>query len=105
MLLRVEAHPRILHGQAHTIVFVSFGSDHQLPRTIVDAAHRVRGVAEQVQDDLLKLDAIAGDGREVVGEFRPQNHPVSLKFAQRQRNHLPRRLVQVHRFGRGVLAC
>jgi hypothetical protein len=39
--LRVETHPRILHDQAHTIVFVSFGSDHQLPRTIVDAAHRV----------------------------------------------------------------
>ena len=39
--LRFETHSRILHGQAHTIAFVSFGSDHQLPGTIVDAAHRV----------------------------------------------------------------
>ena len=87
-VLRFEAHPRILYGQAHAIVFVSFGSDHQLPRTIVDAAHRVQGVPQQVQDDLLELDTIACDRREVVGKFRPQNHPASLKFALRQAQSL-----------------
>ena len=65
-------------------LFVPFGSDHQLPRTIVDGAHRIRGVQKQVQDDLLKLDTIARDRRKIVGKFRPQNHPVSLKFTQRQ---------------------
>ena len=97
-LCGVEADARVPHGQAHTIAVVPFGSDQQLPRTIVDAAHRVRGVAEQVQDDLLKLDTIAGDRRQVVGELRPQHHAVSLKLTQRERNHLSRRLVQVHRF-------
>src|SRR6267378_1721689 len=35
--------------------------------------------------------------------FRTQNHPVSLKFTQRQGNYLSRSLVQVHRFNRGLL--
>ena len=60
--LAVEAHAGIPHAQAHTIAVVPFGSDQQLPRAIVHVGHRVGGVAEQVQDDLLELDAIAGDG-------------------------------------------
>jgi hypothetical protein len=53
-----------------------------LPRAIVDADHRVRGVAKQVQDDLLELDTIASDRREVVGELRLNDHLVSLKLTQ-----------------------
>ena len=68
--LAVEARASIPHGHAHTIAVLPFGSDQQLPRAIVHANHRVRGVAEQVQDDLLELDAIAGDVREIVGELR-----------------------------------
>ena len=60
---RVETHPRILHDHSDTIAFVSFGFDQQLSPTIVDSAHRVRGVPEKVQDDLLKLYPIAGDNR------------------------------------------
>ena len=63
--LRIEPDSYILHSQTHSIPFVSFGPDHQLSRTILDAPHRVRGVQEQVEDDLLKLDAIARDRREV----------------------------------------
>ena len=43
---------------------------------------RVRGVQEQVQDDLLKLDTVTPDKREIVGKFRPQNHPVTLKLTR-----------------------
>src|SRR5512145_1457446 len=82
-ILRIEPHPRILHRQAHAIAFVSCGSDHQFPRPIVDLAHRVRGVSEQVQDDLLKLDTIARDRREVLGQFCPQSYPPSVKLAPR----------------------
>jgi hypothetical protein len=41
IILRVEAHPCILRDQSHMIPFVSLGSDQQLPRTIVDAAHSI----------------------------------------------------------------
>ena len=55
---------------------------------IVDANHRVRGIAEEVENDLLVLDAIANDRWEVGGELRLNDHPVSLKLTQRQRYDL-----------------
>ena len=73
--LTVEAHAGIPHGQAHMFAVFPFGSDQQLPGAIVHARHRVRGVAEQVQDDLLELDTVAGDGREIVGELGLKNRP------------------------------
>src|SRR6266446_8844055 len=69
--LSSEADPHIFHAKAHPIALVSFRPYQQLPRTIVDRAHRVRSVPEQVQDDLLELDTIARDGREVLGQFCP----------------------------------
>jgi len=80
--LRVEPGSCILHCQTHAIVFLSFGFDQQLPRTIFDGAHRVRCIPNQIQDHLLQLDSITCDKREVFGKFRSQNHPVSLKIAQ-----------------------
>src|SRR5580704_4169306 len=80
--LGIKADARILYGEPHLIVCASFRSDLQLPWTIVHGAHGVRGVLEQIQDHLLKLDPVPGHRREVVCEFRPENHPVSLKFTQ-----------------------
>src|SRR5580700_2706961 len=74
----------VFDGQAHTIAFVSFASDCQLSRTIVDGAHRVRRVTHQVQDDLLKLHTIAYDRWQVIGEFRSYDHLTSLEFAQEE---------------------
>ena len=37
----LEANADILHRQAHTIAFVTFSSDEELPRAIVHADHRV----------------------------------------------------------------
>jgi hypothetical protein len=85
------------------IARVPVRSDSQLPWTVVHCAHRVRGVFEQVQNYLLKLDAIPCHDREIFGEFGPQNNPVSLEFAQRQRDHLARGVIQVHRLARGFL--
>ena len=101
--LTVEAHASIPHGQAHTLAIFPFGSDQQLPRPIVHARHRVGGVADQVQDDLLELDTVAGDGREIVGKLRLKNDPVSLKVAQRQRNDLSGSFVQIKRLRREFL--
>src|SRR5215470_5065697 len=80
--LRVETNPHIFYAEAHLIASFSFGPDQQLPPAVLDVAHRVRGIPQQVQNDLLKLNTIACDGREIVGKFRPQNHPVCLQFAQ-----------------------
>ena len=79
------------------IISFSPGSDQQLPGAILNTNHRVGSIAEQVQGDLLQLDTVSDDGREILGEFRTQNHPIPLKIAQRQRNHLSGGLVQIQR--------
>ena len=86
--LAVEARAGIPHGHADTIAVLSFGSNQQLPRAIVHANHCVRGIAKQVQDDLLELNAIPRHGREIVGELRLNDHSVSLKVARGQRQDL-----------------
>jgi hypothetical protein len=76
----VETDSGVLHGETHVFAFISPGSDCQLPWTIVDSVHGVRGVPNQVENDLLDLNAIASDEREVVGQRKAQNDAVSLKF-------------------------
>src|SRR5688572_15004730 len=77
--LLVDAHAGIPYGQAHSILVLAFGSDQQLPRAVVHAHHRVAGVADQVQDDLLELDPVTGQRRKILGELRMNCDPVSLK--------------------------
>src|SRR5882672_12026414 len=66
----LESDADVLHRQAHTIAFVTFSSDEQLPRPIVYASHSVGSITEQVQDHLLKLDAIGYHKRKIAGELR-----------------------------------
>src|ERR1700761_7924096 len=80
--LRFETRTGVPHRQAYAVVLVPFGSDQQLSRSIVDVAHRVCGVQEQVQDDLLKLNTIAGDRRKVARKFLSQDDLAPLQFAQ-----------------------
>src|SRR5580700_5200459 len=101
--LRFEADSNVGHAEAHSIIAIWFSSNQQIPRTIIDCAHGVRSIAKQVQNDLLELNAIAGDPWEAVGKFLEHDDTISLKFAQRQREHLSRSFIQVHRFDRGVL--
>jgi hypothetical protein len=69
--LRLKADSQIFDADAHPIPFISFSSNQQLPRAIIDGAHRVRSVAEQIQNDLLKLNAITSDRREIIAKFGP----------------------------------
>src|SRR6185503_2530427 len=90
--LRCETHAGIADGQTHAAAILFFRFDQQLSRAIVHVGHGLRSIAEQVQDDLLELDTIAGDDRETLGKFRVKDHAISLKFVRRQRNHLSRGL-------------
>src|SRR5262249_42376312 len=101
--LRVETYPHILDGKADLVAFDSFGRDEQLPGTIRNGTHRVRGVAQQVQNDLLELDAIACDQREIVSKFRTHDDAVSLQVSQRERNDFLGSIIQVDWFDRKLL--
>ena len=52
---------------------------------------------QQLTDALRRrgLDAIPGYLREIIGELRLQNHAPSLKITQRQRNYLPRGVIEI----------
>src|SRR3954468_11723690 len=83
--LAIDAHAGVAHAHAHMIGVLALGDDTQAPLAIVHVAHRVAGVPQQVENDLLKLDPVASEGREILSEFRLQSDAVSLKIAQRQR--------------------
>jgi len=59
--LRPEADSSIRDAQAHVVAHIQRRFDDQLPGSILNSRHRLRGIAYQVEDDLLQLDAIAGD--------------------------------------------
>src|SRR3954447_3918571 len=84
-------------------MFASGGPDHYASRSIIDAVHRLCRVPEKVQDDLLKLHTVARNGREVVGQLRPNIYLASLKLARRERYHLSRGLVQIQALQRQQL--
>ena len=98
-----QAYADIADGQTDAIPVVAFASDEQMSRSIVHVHHRVRRVAEQIQDDLLELNAVAGDERETLGELGMEDHVMSVQVARRQRNDLARGLVQIERFERELL--
>jgi hypothetical protein len=76
--LRCKTDSCIFHAKAHPIAPIPFSSDEQFARAIVDCAHCVRSIPQEIQNDLLKLDAITRNGREVVRKLMPQNHTVAL---------------------------
>ena len=75
MFSRAMPETAISHGQLHVVGVLAFGSDQQLTRAIMDVAHRLRGVTEQIQDDLLELDAIPGDGGEIARRVQTEEPP------------------------------
>ena len=77
-----QAYADIADGQTDAIPVVAFASDEQMSRSIVHVHHRVRRVAEQIQDDLLELNAVAGDERHTLSELGMEDHTVSLKFVR-----------------------
>ena len=58
---RIEADANVAYGQPSVISMLSFGCEQELPRSIVYVAHRLRSVANEVKDDLLKLYAVTRD--------------------------------------------
>jgi hypothetical protein len=67
------------------------------------AAHGLSSVPEQVENDLLQLNPVAGNQGELLLELCLQHDPASLQLTQRQGEHLPAGLIQVYRFGRWIL--
>src|SRR5262249_25083617 len=99
--LQRQSHTRIAHRQANIVALrLSLGLDQQLPRSILHVRHRFQAIAEEIQNDLLELNPIAGDEREIIRKLRLKNDAISLKLLSRQRDEFSDRLVQVQRLER-----
>ena len=69
-ILSIDTGAGILHAQTYTVISFSEGSNQELPGAALNTNHRVRGIAKQVQGDLLELNAVPDDRGKVLGEFR-----------------------------------
>ena len=76
--VRFKTDARIFYAETHLVPLIPFGSDEQLSRAIVNCAHCLRSISQEVEDDLLKLDAVSCHGRQVVRKLLAQNHAVTL---------------------------
>src|SRR5215467_9983926 len=76
--LRFEADSGVFDAQPYPLDVFSFGSDEQLSWAVVDGAHCVRCISQQVQDHLLKLHSIAFNGWQVGPKVSQQQHSLSL---------------------------
>src|SRR5689334_7194155 len=74
----------VLHGNYHPLLFINVRLDSQFTGAARDTLHGFRTVQDQIDDHLLKLDAIGehrGYGR---AEFQSQVDLLSNKFALQQ---------------------
>ena len=94
-VVRGQANAGVANAQAHSATVLALSLDGQLSLSILHIDHRVAGIAQQIQDDLLELDSIPIDDRKIISQFHPQDHAISLKVVRRQSNDFPRGLVQI----------
>src|SRR5262245_56078919 len=69
----IKTHAAVAHGNTHATVVVEARPDGELARSIIDSEHGIRGIREQVEDDLLKLNSVAYDDGEVAGQLQTQH--------------------------------
>jgi hypothetical protein len=70
------------------------GAEKQLSRRI-DGAHCLDRVQNQIQDDLLQLNTIPLNGKQLVRRLQPEGNTMPGDCAPRQFNHLGDRLIKI----------
>src|SRR5216684_2591450 len=93
---RGQAWPRILHRDQHAIRLGLSGGDEQLSRPFRDGAHCLDSVDDEIEDNLLQLDAIALNQRQALRELGLHRRAILHCFATGELHHLADCLVYVH---------
>lgn len=94
----LRAHPwaGILHRHQDTACFPP-SADEQLSCPFSQAALRLEGIDDQVQDDLLQLHTVSLNARQLLGELRLYRDRVLLELAMGQNYDLPHRFIDIDR--------
>src|SRR5215813_12725848 len=93
-MCRVDARARIAHGHEDTCMLL-LGADRKLPRSRLSRAHCFDRVQDQIQDDLLQLDAIAMNRKHFVRKPGLDRDAIPDDLASRQRNHFRYRRIEI----------
>jgi hypothetical protein len=92
-LVRNNSRSRITHGD-NSIRLLLLGADHQLSRPI-DRAHCLDRVQDQIQDDLLQLNTIPLNGKQLLRKPHLERNPMLGNCAPRQFDYLGDRLIKI----------
>src|SRR5258708_9200955 len=93
--LRIQSRAGIPQTDEYAVRSISARADQQLPRPLADAAHRLDGVDDQVENHLLQLDPICSDDWQALRELRPHRDAALQNFATRQVYDLKHRLLSL----------
>src|SRR5580704_2236591 len=101
---RVEPGARVLDRYSHAAGLIVGGSDMQLPLPLHRFRHCLNAVHDQIQHDLLKLDAIANDRIEIGGQRGFDSDAMTAELGAHENDYLPDQVVDIDRdhLGRGL---
>jgi hypothetical protein len=84
--LRTKSRAGILHCDEHGARGLLSSADQQLPRPLGNAAHRLDGVEDQIENYLLELDSVYSNERQTLRELRLRRDAVLHQFGTGQGN-------------------
>src|ERR1700730_1549349 len=94
---RIDTRPRVFHRDHYAIRFARFRFHPQNAWALRYGAHGIDRVRNQIQEDLLQLDAIAQDLKRFCFKFGLERNLLVLQLALHKREDLLDQLVQVDR--------
>src|ERR1700733_9930709 len=92
---RINAGPGISYRYDHTPRLGLLGADRQLSWTPLNQVHRFDRIQDQIQDDLLQLNAIPLDGKKILRKRRRHCNSMLGDCASRQNKHLTDCFIEV----------
>ncbi len=103
-VLRINTDSAILDRKENALILRQTGADNHLPGATGGGVHRLRGVHDQVENDLLELNPVTLDQRQCIGELWMKHDTATLQFTQQQGDDFPGRVVEVDAFDRNVFS-
>ena len=73
-VLRIDTGAGILHCYQNAFLFAKFGSHTQKPLAVGRRSHGVYGIDREIEQDLLQLNPVAENLRQLAGEFAVNRH-------------------------------
>src|SRR3954470_21713703 len=96
-VVRTDADSGILNRHQHAVGLDRLRFHRQHPRAIRQRGHGLDGIHDQVQKNLLQLNAVDRDEWQALTQFDPQRYAVALQIAPLKRENVVDQSVDVER--------